>query len=93
MQIQQVLDACLFGVSFLLAWGIRSNDEISRRACGACRVIIWSTNYVGTVLCVDSGPPVDPGGQGFYYRPLLSSRRTAWWPLLRGCVIATSGWS
>ena len=89
MQIQQVLDMCLFGVSFLLAWAIRSNAEITQGL--HLPVIGWSTNYDWLNFALMLAGPLILEAQGFYDRPLLSARRAALWPLVRGCVIATIG--
>ena len=89
MQIQQMLDACLFGVSFLLSWGIRSNPQIID-ALGL-PVINWLDSYFWLYIVLILAGPLVLEAQGFYDRPLLSERRTAWWPLFRGCLIATVG--
>ena len=89
MQIQQMLDACLFGVSFLLAWAIRSNGEITQDL--HLPVIAWFTNYVWLYFALILAGPLILEAQGFYDRPLLSARRAPLWPLARSCVITTVG--
>ena len=89
MQIQQMLDACLFGVGFMLAWGIRSNTAITDQL--GLPVINWSEAYVWLYVVLIFAGPLVLEAQGFYDRPLLSSQRAAFWPLFRGCLIATVG--
>ena len=89
MQIQQMLDACLFGVSFWLAWTIRADpdviDFLRLPPIGSFDTYIWL--YLVLIL---TGPLVLES-QGFYDRPMLSTRRSALWPLFRGCLLTTVG--
>jgi exopolysaccharide biosynthesis polyprenyl glycosylphosphotransferase len=89
MQIQQMLDACLFGVSFLLAWAIRSNSDIIQ-AMGL-PAITWTETYFWLYLVLILAGPLVLETQGYYDRALLSTRRTALWPLFRGCLLTTVG--
>ncbi len=89
MQIQQLLDACLFGLSFWLAWLLRANPDIIDflhldpvRPFGA---------YFWLYLTLILAGPLVLEAQGFYDLPLLAPRRTAAWPLFKGCVLATAG--
>ncbi len=89
MQIQQLLDACLFGISFWLAWLIRSNPSVIKLfnldPVAAFDAYFWL--YVLLILAA----PLVLEAQGFYDRPLLSPRRTFFWPLFKGCLITTVG--
>jgi exopolysaccharide biosynthesis polyprenyl glycosylphosphotransferase len=89
MQIQQMLDACIFGVSFLLAWAIRSNGDVIQ-ALGL-PVISWSDKYFWLYLVLILAGPLVLETQGYYDRPLLSTRRATLWPLFRGCLLTTVG--
>jgi exopolysaccharide biosynthesis polyprenyl glycosylphosphotransferase len=89
MQIQQMLDACLFGVSFLLAWGIRSNSDIVEAL--NLPVITWRETYFWLYVVLIVAGPLVLETQGYYDRALLSSRRIAIWPLFRGCVLTAIG--
>jgi exopolysaccharide biosynthesis polyprenyl glycosylphosphotransferase len=89
MQIQQMLDACLFGVSFLLAWAIRSNSDIVQ-ALGL-PAISWTQTYFWLYLVLILAGPLVLETQGYYDRALLSTRRAALWPLFRGCLLTTIG--
>jgi exopolysaccharide biosynthesis polyprenyl glycosylphosphotransferase len=89
MQIQQMLDACLFGISFLLAWGIRSNSDIIQAL--NLPAISWTETYLWLYIVLIVAGPLVLETQGYYDRALLSTRSTALWPLLRGCLLTTIG--
>src|SRR5580704_3178562 len=89
MQIQQMLDACLIGVSFLLAWAIRSNTDVIQ-ALGL-PPITWTETYFWLYLVLILAGPLVLETQGYYDRALLSTRRAALWPLFRGCLLTTIG--
>jgi exopolysaccharide biosynthesis polyprenyl glycosylphosphotransferase len=89
MQIQQLLDAFIFAVSFWVAWQLRSNPDI---------IELFHLDPVGDpssfwllyVVLIPGGPLVLEA-QGFYDRPLLAPRRSMLWTLFRGCVITSVG--
>src|SRR5579859_4703474 len=89
MQIQQLLDAVIFGVSFLLAWTLRGNSDIIRildlHPIGSFQDFFWF--YLALIV---AGPLVLES-QGFYDRSLLSSRRSTIWPLFKGCLLTAVG--
>ena len=89
MQIQQLLDACFFGVSFWFAWMIRSNPAVIQffrlDSVSAFDAYFWL--YVLLILTA----PLVLEAQGFYDRPLLAPRRVYFWPLFKGCLITTVG--
>ncbi len=89
MQIQQMLDACLFGISFLLAWAIRSNSDIVQSL--NLPAISWTETYFWLYIVLILAGPLILETQGYYDRALLSLRSTALWPLLRGCLLTTIG--
>jgi exopolysaccharide biosynthesis polyprenyl glycosylphosphotransferase len=89
MQIQQMLDACLFGISFLLAWGIRSNADITQAL--NLPGISWTETYLWLYIVLIVAGPLVLETQGYYDRALLSTRSTALWPLFRGCLLTTIG--
>lgn len=89
MQIHELLDACLFAVSFWLAYLVRSDprvidffrlDEVSPFDA-----------YVWLYLILIPAAPLILEAQGFYNRPLYSSRRTTVWLLFKGCLFTTLG--
>jgi exopolysaccharide biosynthesis polyprenyl glycosylphosphotransferase len=89
MQLQQMLDACLFGGSFMLAWAIRSNAGLTNAF--SWKVVTWSEPYIWLYVVLMVAGPLVLEAQGFYDRTVLSPRRTAVWPLFRGCVLTTVG--
>jgi exopolysaccharide biosynthesis polyprenyl glycosylphosphotransferase len=90
IQIQQLLDAVLFGVGFWLAYSLRASPQV-----GAWLKIdpnippfasfIWF--YPFLILAA----PLVLESQGFYDRPVFSPRRLTVWPLLKGCFLIALG--
>ena len=85
MQIHQLLDACLFALSFWLAYVFRSNLDI---------VDLFNLppvnpfeDYVWLYLVVIPAGAIILEAQGFYTRPMLCSRRTTAWQLAKACLI------
>ena len=92
MQIHQLMDACLFALSFWLAYELRSDPS----------VIAWLhlmkippektfDNYVWLYLILIPMAPLILEGQGFYSRPMTGSRRATAWPLFKGCLFTALG--
>ena len=90
-QLQQLADASLFATSFWLAYVLRGNawlagglglDEIDPEAFNQ---MLWL--YFALVPAA----PLVLESQGFYSRPVVSSRTTLFWPLLKSCFIVTIG--
>ncbi|MEI8289244.1 MAG: sugar transferase [Verrucomicrobiota bacterium] len=90
-QIQQLVDASLFAVSFWLAYVLRSNGWLTEFLNldviepGAFNRVVWL--YFALV----PGAPLVLESQGFYSRPVVSSRTTIFWPLLKSSFIVTIG--
>ncbi len=87
-QIHLVVDGCIFLVSFLMAFLLRSDPYIIR----------WlnltpSTSFddFAKLFFLSPCAALVLEWQGFYDRPPLSPRSTILWPLLKGCVLATIG--
>jgi exopolysaccharide biosynthesis polyprenyl glycosylphosphotransferase len=89
MQIQQVLDAVLFGVSFWLAWIIRADPDVMRLL--HLKAVKPFDAYFWLYLVVIFVGPLILEAQGFYARPLLSPRRATIWPLFKGCLFTAVG--
>ena len=85
MQVHQVMDACLFALSFWLAFKLRSSDVVSD-FFHIPQVNMSFDRYVGLYVLLIAAAPLVLEGQGFYDRSLLGSRRRMLWPLLRACV-------
>ena len=90
-QIHQVADACLFAVSFWLAYVLRTNPQI----------VAWLnldplppdifSSVVWLYFALIPAAPLILESQGFYNRPALCPRRDILWPLFKGCLITTIG--
>jgi exopolysaccharide biosynthesis polyprenyl glycosylphosphotransferase len=83
-QIHQLADACIFFVSFLLAYVLRSDPTIM-----AWLNLPPSTQFPDSaklLFVVIPGAPLILESQGFYNRSPLSPRGAILWPLLKGCV-------
>jgi exopolysaccharide biosynthesis polyprenyl glycosylphosphotransferase len=89
IQIQQLADACLFAVGLSIAYVLRSNSHI----------IAWLNlvppspfeNFRWLYVVLIPAAPLILESQGFYDRPIPCPRGTVLWPLLRSCVIITTG--
>ncbi len=89
-QIQQVLDAVLFGLSFWLAWVLRADPRVIEFFHLGDPLKPFDTYFWLYLLVIFVGPLILEG-QGFYDRPLLSPRRGMLWPLFKGCLFTTIG--
>lgn len=87
MQIHQLMDACLFAVSFWLASELRQTAGIvqllHRNAAQTDDSFFW------IFLFLIPAAPMILEWQGFYNRPLVAPRRMFLLPLLRACAITT----
>ncbi len=90
-QIHQLADACLFAVSFWIAYALRSNPQI----------IAWLNldpipsdtfnSVVWLYFALIPAAPLILESQGFYSHSTLCSRWDVIWPLFKGCLITTIG--
>jgi exopolysaccharide biosynthesis polyprenyl glycosylphosphotransferase len=90
MQIYQLMDACLFALSFYLAYKLRDNQAVAaffklEPITSLFRDFAWLL-----VVLIPAGPLILEI-QGFYDRPLICSRRTTAWLLFKGCAFTTLG--
>jgi exopolysaccharide biosynthesis polyprenyl glycosylphosphotransferase len=83
------MDACIFAVSFWLAYELRASDTIQEwlhlPAIAPFESFFW--HYLILI-------PVSPlvlEAQGFYDRPLIAPRQHTLWPLLKGCLFISLG--
>jgi exopolysaccharide biosynthesis polyprenyl glycosylphosphotransferase len=83
-QIQQLLDAALFAISFWLAYEFRANQNLVELF--NLDPIEPFTSYAWLYLILIPAAPLILDVQGVYKRPLMCSRRTTAWLLLKGCV-------
>jgi hypothetical protein len=88
-QIHQVADACLFAVSFWIAYALRANPQvISWLNLDAIPPDVFSSVawlYFSLIVAA----PLILESQGFYDRPALGPRVDIFWPLFKGCLITT----
>jgi exopolysaccharide biosynthesis polyprenyl glycosylphosphotransferase len=89
MQIHQLVDACLFAVSFWLAYQLRSDPSLIE-ATGMQPVDPFEA-FLWLYLILIPVSPLVLEAQGFYNRPVLCSRRTTLWLLFKGCLITSLG--
>jgi exopolysaccharide biosynthesis polyprenyl glycosylphosphotransferase len=89
MTIQQVLDACIFAVSFWSAWQLRANADIME-TFGLVPVDPFQSYFLMYIVLIPVAPLVLEA-QGFYERPLLAPRRMTAWLLFKGCFFTTVG--
>ena len=90
MQIHQLMDACLFALSFWLAFKLRSSDAVSD-FFHVPRVNMPFDKYVVLYVLLIAAAPLMLEAQGFYNRSLLSLRRRMLWPLLKTCAFLSLG--
>src|SRR5271154_1003724 len=89
IQIKQLADACLFAISLLIAYGLRSDPQI----------IAWLNlvpvssfeNFRWLFIVLIPAAPLILESQGFYDRPIPCPRGAFFWPLLRSCILITVG--
>ncbi len=90
MQIHQLMDACIFAVSFWLAYEFRTSDLIQEiigwpKFLPPFEVFFW--HYLVLI-------PVSPlvlEAQGFYDRPIIAARRHTLFSLFKGCLFISIG--
>ncbi len=94
MQVYQLVDACLFALSFWLAYRLRSDpriifhfnlDPFGHDQNTSFEKLVW----IYPVLIFLS--PLVLEGQGFYSRSILTSRRAKYWQLLKSCTLMVLG--
>jgi len=90
MQIHQLVDACLFALSFWLAFWLRSSPSLTH-LFHLQRVTQPFDEYVLLYVLLIPSAPVVLEAQGFYSRPLFSSRRRMLWPLFKACIFVSLG--
>jgi exopolysaccharide biosynthesis polyprenyl glycosylphosphotransferase len=90
MQVHQVMDACLFALSFWLAFNLRSSDAVSD-FLHINRVNTPFDRYVVLYVLLIAAAPLVLEAQSFYDRSFLTSRRRILWPLLKTCVFLSLG--
>lgn len=90
MQIHQLMDACLFAVSFWLAYELRFDPTIIEFFKLPAPPKELESFYWFYLILIPAAPLVLES-QGFYERPITGSRRAMMWPLFKGCFFITVG--
>src|ERR1035437_982475 len=90
MQIHQLMDACLFALSFWLAYKLRANNDIID-LFGLGEWTVPFDAYVRLYLILIPAAPLILEGVGFYSRSLFCSRVVTAWMLFKGCFFTTLG--
>ena len=90
-QIHQVADACLFAVSFWIAYALRANPQIIAwlNLDPIPPDVLGSVGWLYFPLIVAAPGILE--SQGFYDRAAFGPRRDILWPLFKGCLITTIG--
>ncbi|MGH7989617.1 MAG: sugar transferase [Limisphaerales bacterium] len=89
VQIQQLADACLFAVSLLIAYELRSDPQIIAWLDLVPASPLENVRWLYIVLI--PAAPLILESQGFYDRPAPCPRGVIFWPLLRSCILITVG--
>ena len=91
-QLHQFTDACVFALSFGLAFLLRGNETFSRFFF-SLEAVTGDAFYkiVWLYLVIFPAVPLILESQGFYNRRMLGSRTIMLWALLKGCFIVTIG--
>lgn len=89
MQIHQLMDACLFAVSFWVAYQLRASEALIEKF--NLDPIAPFENFLWFYLVLIPVAPLVLEAQGFYNRHALSPRWVIAWPLFKGCLITTVG--
>jgi exopolysaccharide biosynthesis polyprenyl glycosylphosphotransferase len=90
-QIHQLADACLFAVSFWLAYVLRTNSQVIALLNLEPLSFEIFNSVVWLYFALIPAAPLILESQGFYNRPALCPRRDIVWPLFKGCLITTIG--
>jgi exopolysaccharide biosynthesis polyprenyl glycosylphosphotransferase len=90
MQIHQLMDACIFAVSFWLAYEFRTADFI-QEIVGWGKWLPPFEMFFWHYLVLIPVSPLVLETQGFYDRPLISARRHTLLSLFKGCLFISVG--
>jgi len=90
-QIHQLADACLFALSFVLAYLMRLSPEISDWLKLGSLPSHAFDNIGWLFFVITPAAPLILESQNYYNRPPLCPRRMILWPLFKGCLITSVG--
>src|SRR5215475_4814774 len=90
MQVYQLVDACLFALSFWLACRLRADPRVIYHfKLDPINLLFEKLVWIYPVLVFVS--PLVLEAQGFYAQGIVTSRLTRYWQLLKGCVLMVLG--
>jgi exopolysaccharide biosynthesis polyprenyl glycosylphosphotransferase len=89
MQVHELMDACIFAVSFWLAYVLRSNPRVIEYF--HLDDVSPFDAYVWLYLILIPAAPLILEAQGFYNRPIFCSRTLTAWLLFKACLFTTLG--
>ncbi len=89
MQIHQLVDACIFAVSFWLAYEFRAS-EMYQTLFNSYPIDSFEKFFWFYLVLIPVSPLVLEA-QGFYDRPMICSRRATLWSLFKGCLYIALG--
>ena len=90
MQIHQLMDACIFAVSFWLAYEFRTSDTV-QEIIGWPKFIQPFEMFFWHYLVLIPVSPLVLEAQGFYDRPIIAPRRHTVFSLFKGCLFISIG--
>ena len=90
MQIHQLMDACIFAVSFWLAYEFRTSDTV-QEIIGWPKFIQPFEVFFWHYLVLIPVSPLVLEAQGFYDRPIIAPRRHTVFSLFKGCLFISIG--
>jgi len=90
MQLHQLMDACLFAISFWLAYRVRTSPELIAWF-GLKQFNVAFESFVWLYVLLIPAAPLVLEAQGFYARSPRCSRFTTAWLLFKGCALTSLG--
>jgi exopolysaccharide biosynthesis polyprenyl glycosylphosphotransferase len=90
MQVHQLMDACIFAVSFWLSYEFRTS-EVIEEIIGWPKFVPPFDVFFWHYLVLIPVSPLVLESQGFYDRPIISGRRHTLLSLFKGCLFISIG--
>jgi exopolysaccharide biosynthesis polyprenyl glycosylphosphotransferase len=87
MQVHELMDACIFAVSFWIAYNLRADPRVIELL--RLEPVEPFDRYVWLYLVLIPLGPMILEAQGFYSRPMLCPRAMSAWILFKGCAITS----
>jgi exopolysaccharide biosynthesis polyprenyl glycosylphosphotransferase len=92
-QLHQLADACIFALSFWVAYALRTDPLIVAwfHLPAISNESLDSEKLIWLYVALFPSAPLILESQNFYNRPAFASRWATFWPLLKSCVITSVG--